>query len=90
MNAYKGFKTGDRVSVKISEEAYDQAGLISPDVVGTINGFAPKVRIVPISLTTDGLPYFAYVVFDKIYDLIHNNHVRGGVDIKNLKKIKGA
>jgi hypothetical protein len=86
MNTYKGFKIGDRVSVKISEEAYDRTGLITPDMKGTLKSFAPKVKIIPVSITTDGLPYFAYVVFDKIYDPIHNNHVRGGVDIKNLKK----
>lgn len=86
MRTYKGFSIGDQVTVKETDEAYDNFGDITPDMIGTIKAFPPKVRIVKGRLL-DNLPYFAYVVFDKTKG-IHNNRYRGGIDICNLQKIK--
>lgn len=85
MKTYKNFKVGDRVHVKLTDEAYDKQGSITTDMVGTIKNFTPKVRIIKRPPLYDGLPYFAYVEFDKIAD-DHHNHFRGGIDICNLKK----
>jgi hypothetical protein len=97
MNAYKGFKVGDRVSVKQPDEAYDNRGTITPDMIGTIKSFAPKVRVMKRPPLLDGLPYFAYVEFDKIAEdngvpaffgqRWNSKHFRGGIDICNLKKV---
>ena len=86
MEKYKKFKIGDRVSCKHPDKAYDNQGNITPDMIGTIKNFAPKVRIINQPPLFDTLPYFAFVVFDKIADEIHQNHFRGGIDICNLKK----
>lgn len=83
MNAYKGFKVGDRVTVKMNDKAYDDGPTITPGMVGTIKAFPPKVMIVK-GPVFDGLPYFAYAEFDAIIDHVHGNHVRGGIDICNL------
>jgi hypothetical protein len=72
--------------VKQPDEAYDNRGTITPDMIGTIKSFAPKVRIIKRPPLLDGLPYFAYVEFDRIADEKHQNHFRGGIDICNLKK----
>ena len=86
MKTYKSFKIGQRVRVKLEDEAYDNQGTITPDMVGTIKSFAPKVRIIKRPPLYDGLPYFAYVEFDKIADQVHDNHYRAGIDICNLQK----
>lgn len=86
MKTYKGFKVGQRVHVKQSDEAYDNQGAITSDMIGTIKSFAAKVRIIKRPPILDGLLYFAYVEFDKIADEIHQNHIRGGIDICNLVK----
>jgi hypothetical protein len=87
LKTYKGFKVGDRVRVVVEEPAYD-VGTITTTDMGTIKAFPPKVRIIKRPPTMDGLTYFAYIEFDRVIDTIHNNKVRGGVDICNLKKIK--
>jgi hypothetical protein len=86
MKTYKGFKIGDRVTVKITENAYDRETL-TPDMIGTIKAFSPKVHLCQLSEINDRLPYFAYVEFDKTFNPPHNNHIRGGINIKNLKKV---
>lgn len=88
MLTYKGFKVGQRVSVKVPENGYDTGEEITTDDVGTIKAFAPKVRIIKRPPLYDGLSYFAYVEFDRIVDKIHNNMLRGGIDICNLKHVK--
>jgi hypothetical protein len=95
MTSYKGFSIGDQVSVKVAEEAYngdvirknypDESGMVESGMVGTITAFPPKVRMTEVSETTDALPYFAKVVFDKTFGP-HNNPYEGGIDIKNLVK----
>lgn len=87
VKTYKGFKIGDRVGVKVEEPAYD-TGTITTTDIGTIEAFPPKVRIIKRPPTMDGLPYFAYIEFDRVVNPVHNNKLRGGVDICNLKKIK--
>lgn len=89
MKTYKGFKVGQRIRVIRDDEAYDNRGVITPDMVGTIKSFAPKVRIVKGPPLYDGLPYFAYVEFDKIADELHGNPYRGGIDICNLQSSGG-
>lgn len=83
---YKGFKLGDRVSIKKAEHSYDDAPNITPFMVGTIKTFPPKVIKVP----GQSGDYFAYVVFDETYSdrggHIHN--IRGGIDICNLSRAK--
>jgi hypothetical protein len=86
MNTYKGFKVAQRVKVITEDEAYDNQGKITPDMVGTIKSFPPKVRIIKRPPLYDGLPYFAYIEFDKIADQVHGNHYRAGIDICNLQK----
>jgi hypothetical protein len=86
MDKYKSFSIGDRVTVKQNDEAYDKHGTITPGMLGTIKNFAPKVRIVSGEIK-DRLPYFAYVVFDKTLG-VHNNPVRGGINLCNLVKVK--
>ena len=88
MDIYKGFEVGDRVQVKATDEAYDNCGAIEVTDVGTIKSFAPKVRIIKRPPLFDGLPYFAYVEFDRVVDVVHGNKLRGGVDICNLKKVR--
>jgi hypothetical protein len=85
MVTFHGFKVGDRVKIKTADEAYDGGYIFETDV-GTIKSFAPKVRIMKFPPIRDGLSYFAYCEFDRIVDKKHNNHLRGGVDICNLKK----
>jgi hypothetical protein len=86
MTNYKGFKRGDRVTVKMTDKAYDDYGTIDPGMIGTIASFPPKVCIVQGAIY-DGLPYFAYVVFDKIKTIgTHSNPYRAGIDICNLQK----
>jgi len=87
VDEFKGFKIGDRVSVKVDEPAYDTGTMTTTDA-GTIKAFPPKVRIIKRPPLYDGLQYFAYVEFDRIVNPIHNNKLRGGVDICNLKKVK--
>jgi hypothetical protein len=87
METYKGFKVGDRVHVKVTDDSYDNQGDITPDMLGTIKNFAPKVRIIKRPPLLDGLPYFAYVEFDKIADEVHQNHFRGGIDICNIRRV---
>jgi hypothetical protein len=87
MKTYKGFKVGQRVRVKRPDEAYDNQGAITPDMTGAIKSFAAKVRIIKRPPILDGLPYFAYVEFDKIADEVHQNRFRGGIDICNLRKV---
>jgi hypothetical protein len=65
-SSYKGFKIGDRVSVKKTDTAYDGAGSITPDMVGIIKAFPPKVRKC-IGPLYDRGDYFAYIVFDSTY-----------------------
>ena len=89
MDIYKGFKVGDRVTVKKNDTSYDDGPTITPIMVGAIKAFPPKVRIVK-GPVFDGLPYFAYVIFDEIQDHVHGNHVRGGIDICNLVHSRGA
>jgi hypothetical protein len=88
MQTYKGFKVGQRVSVKLQDEGYDTGEEILPTDVGTIKSFPPKVRIIKRPPLYDGLSYFAYVVFDRIVDKVHNNKLRGGIDICNLRHAK--
>lgn len=84
--SYKRFKVGDRVSVKQTDTAYDSAPPITPDMLGTIKSFPPKVSKVKGPLFDSG-DYFAYVVFDNIYGIgNHHGNVRGGIDICNLRK----
>jgi hypothetical protein len=85
MDKYHGFKIGDKIRVKISEPAYDLQTVLLSDV-GIIKRFAPKVRICK-GETLDNLPYFAYCEFNRIVNPIHNNRLRGGIDICNLVKI---
>jgi hypothetical protein len=87
LKSYKGFKEDDRVQVKLPDEAYDRSGVIQTTDVGTIKSFAPKVRIINRPPLYDGLPYFAYVEFDRIVDTLHRNRLRGGIDICNLKHL---
>ena len=89
-NSYHGYTVGDRVTVKIAEKGYDYDALITPDMEGTLKAIAPKVRLTRVNETTDRLPYFGYVEFDKIADMVHNNHFRGGVDFKNLRRINAS
>lgn len=88
MKTYKGFKVGQRVTVKKPDEAYDKLGTIEPGEPGTIKAFPPKVRIVKGEVF-DGLPYFAYVEFDRVDETHppHRNCIRGGIDICNLMKV---
>jgi hypothetical protein len=85
LESYKGYKVGDRVTVKQQEEAYDTRRPITPGMIGTVKSFPPKVRMCKGPLK-DGLPYFVYVEFDEVFG-IHNNHVRGGINICNLQKV---
>lgn len=87
MKTFKGFKIGDRITVKNPDISYDNNGMITTSDVGTIKSFPPKVRIIKRPPLYDGLSYFAYCVFDRITDEIHNNHLRGGIDICNLNKV---
>lgn len=73
---YKGFKVEDKVSVKQTDTAYDDVGEVTPDMVGTIKSFPPKVQKVK-GLLFDGGDYFAYIVFEDR---------RAGIDICNLIK----
>jgi hypothetical protein len=85
---YRGFKVGDRVTVKETEEAYDYSGNITPDMVGTVKAFPPKVVKHKGPLHDNG-DYFAYIVFDKTYTHgPHTHNCRGGINICNLKKHK--
>jgi hypothetical protein len=94
---FKGFKVGDRVGVKHPEQSYDGLGEIDREDVGTIKSFAPKVRIGKMSVIHDKLPYFAFVIFDREVTDPHppkgatarKYHLKGGIDIINLKKVKG-
>jgi len=92
-SSYKGFKVGDRVSVKKTDTAYDDAKDITPDMVGTIKAFPPKVRKC-IGPLYDRGDYFAYVEFDKTYQIttaseeIRTHQYRAGIDICNLNKVK--
>jgi hypothetical protein len=88
MKTYKGFKVGDRVKVKLPDEGYDLGKEILQSDIGTIKSFPPKVRIVKRPPLFDSLSYFAYVEFDRIVDKVHNNKLRGGIDICNLKHAK--
>jgi len=74
--SYRRFNVGDRVSVKQTDTAYDSTPPITPDMVGTIKSFPPKVCKVTGPLYDSG-NYFAYIVFD---------NARAGIDICNLKK----
>jgi hypothetical protein len=83
---YKGFKVGDEVSVKETDQAYDQAPSITPDMVGIIKAFPPKVQKCRGHLFDNG-DYFAYIEFNNTYTVgLHTHNIRGGVDICNLKK----
>lgn len=85
---YKKFKVGDQVSVKQTDHSYDSGPDISPDMTGTIKSFPPKVRKVKGPLYDNG-DYFAYVEFNNTYENHGRTyHIRGGIDICNLKKIK--
>ena len=90
MESYKGFKIGDKIQVKNVEPAYDRGGDILLTDIGTIKRFAPKVRIIKRPPLYDGLAYFAYCEFDRIVDEVHHNHLRGGIDICNLKHYKAV
>jgi hypothetical protein len=83
LKAYKGFKIGDRVTIKEMELAYDTKHPIQPGMVGTIKAFPPKIwkRKGPLH---DSLPYFVYIEFDERYDDVHKNHIRGGVNMCNI------
>jgi hypothetical protein len=91
--SYKGYKVGDRVSVKATDSAYDSAGDITPDMVGTIKAFPPKVRKC-IGPLYDRGDYFAYIEFDNTYTHTFQGfkprtyQYRGGIDICNLRKFK--
>jgi len=87
-NTYRGFKVGDRVTVKQPERAYDSVGWIQPGMVGTIQAFPPKV-VKRRGPGHDSGDYFAYVVFDD-YSRIRGRdyRLRGGVNIINLQKVK--
>jgi hypothetical protein len=85
--SYKKFHVGDRVSVKMSNPAYDSAPPVTPDMEGTIKSFPPKVCKVSGPQYDRG-DYFAYVVFDKFYgDKKHQTNIRAGIDICNIRKI---
>lgn len=85
---YYQFKIGDRVSVKEQDEAYDDAPPITPNMVGTIKAFPPKVRKVKGPLL-DNKDYFAYIIFDEKYTRgNHTYDIRAGIDLCNLKKVK--
>jgi len=85
--SYKRFKVGDKVSVKEPEKAYDKAPDITPDMVGVIKAFPPKVCKYKGPLHDKG-DYFAYIEFNTTYTVgLHTYNVRGGVNICNLKKI---
>ena len=86
MNSFKKFKVGDRIQVKNIDTAYDKGGNILLTDIGTIKSFAPKVRIIKRLPLYDGLEYFAYCEFDRIVDEVHQNHLRGGIDICNLRR----
>jgi hypothetical protein len=89
METYKNFKVGDRVSAKQEEESYDGFGLVKPDDIGTIKAFPAKVRMTKGPLN-DGLPYFAYIEFDRTVQhpicLNGKYRIRGGFDLCNIRK----
>lgn len=90
--SYKGFKIGDRVSVKQSDIAYDDAPPITPAMIGTIKSFPPKVKKCVGPLYDNG-DYFAYIEFDGTYTKTTDcetrlYHYRAGIDICNLRKVK--
>ena len=86
--SYKGFKVGDKVTVKQSEPAYDHAPDITPDMIGVIKAFPPKVCKCKGPLHDNG-DYFAYIEFNTTYTVGQRTYnIRGGVNICNLKKIK--
>ena len=87
MKTFKGFNVGDKIQVKLEDEGYDGSKILTTDI-GTIKSFAPKVRIIKRPPLYDGLAYFAYCEFERIVDEVHHNHLRGGVDICNLKHYK--
>lgn len=90
---YKGYKIGDRVSVKETDTSYDRAENVTPDMVGTIKAFPPKVRKCKGPLFDRG-DYFAYIEFDNTYTRAAKGaeprtyQYRAGIDICNLRKIK--
>jgi hypothetical protein len=90
---YKGFKVGDRVSVKENESSYDRGPEITPDMIGTIKAFPPKVRKCKGPLHDRG-DYFAYIEFDSTYKSgsigmsERTYSIRGGVNICNLKRVR--
>jgi hypothetical protein len=84
--SYKKFKIGDQVSVRQPDEAYDGAPQITPNMIGIIKAFPPKVRKVKGPLYDNG-DYFAYVEFDNTYERNGRTYtIRGGIDICNLRK----
>jgi len=90
--SYKGFKIGDRVSVKQDDVAYDDAPPITPNMIGTIKSFPPKVTKCVGPLMDRG-DYFAYIVFDGTYAKTSHSETkiytfRAGIDICNLRKVK--
>jgi hypothetical protein len=85
---YKRFAVGDKVSVKQPDTAYDQAPDITPDMIGTIKAFPPKVRKIKGPLFDRG-DYFAYIEFDKTRTIgEHTHNIRAGIDTCNLRKVR--
>lgn len=85
---YKGYKLGDRVTVRQTENAYDSLGDIPPGMIGTIKAFPPKVRKFK-GPGHDSGDYFAYVEFEGTASRgARTYQLRGGVNMCNLKKVK--
>jgi len=86
--SYRTYNVGDRVTVKSTDDSYDNAPKVTPGMVGTIKAFPPKVRKVKGPLFDSG-DYFAYVEFDSTYTQgEHTHQIRAGIDICNLKKVR--
>jgi len=88
LNEFKNFRSGDKVAVIFEQEGYD-GEIIKKSDKGNIQRFVPKVRIIKRIPIQDGLEYFAYIVFERIVDKLHNNKLIGGVNLCNLIKIEG-